>query len=216
MDQSTGALSRKPKIKVLSRTSLIWGGNVLLVIGLGILAYRGLFNRYWADDWCYNWNFQDLGLIRTLQGYYDILLYASNRYSLTFFSWIFYNLGIFGVMILPALVIGLWVGGLYQLSGNLVKLFQAPVGKAERFFLSSLLVYATLFMAPNQFQILYWRSAVMPYTFPLLSLIFLLVVVTRHILKPYKKWWIGVFAGTMAFIAVGFSEIGGTYILGVL
>lgn len=216
METSTGPLNPKPKFNPLSRTNLIWGGNILLVIGFVILAYRGVFNRYWADDWCYNWNFKDLGLIGTLEGYYNILLYASNRYSLTFFSWVFYNLGIFGVQILPVLVIGLWVGGAYQLSGNLVKLFKAPVGKAERFFLASLLVYATLFMAPNQFQILYWRSAVMPYTFPLLSLLFLLTVITRHMSKPYRGWWIGLFAGLMAFIAVGFSEIGGTYIMGVL
>lgn len=216
MAASNEPSNQKAKFSWLTRTNLLWAGNLLLVIGLLILAYRGLFNRYWADDWCYNWNFQDLGIIRTLEGYYDILLYASNRFSLTFFSWVFYNLGVFGVQILPALVIGLWVGGTYQLCGNLVRLFRSPVGKAERFFLSSLLVYATLFMAPNQFQILYWRSAVMPYTFPLLSLIFILTVITRHMLKPYKEWWIGMFAGLMTFIAVGFSEIGGTFILGVL
>lgn len=216
MTASNEPLNQKRKFKAFSRTNLLWGGYFLLIIGFAILAYRGLYNRYWADDWCYNWNFQDLGLIRTLQGYYDILLYASNRFSLTLFSWVFYNLGIFGVKILPALVIGLWVGGVYQLSGNLVKLFQSPVGKVERSFLSGLLVYATLFMAPNQFQILYWRSALLPYTFPLLSLIFLLTVIARHMLKPYDKWWIGTFAALMTFIAVGFSEIGGTYILGVL
>lgn len=216
MEPSIGVYDHKPIFNLLSRTSLIWGGTISLVHGFGIPANRGIINRYWADDRCHYWNFKDRGLIGTLEGCYNILLYAFNRFSPTFFSWVVYNLGIFRVKILPALVIVLWVGGTYQLSGNLVRLFQARVGKAERCYLSSLLPYATLFMAPNQVQILYRRAAVMPYTFPPLSLIFLLSVITRHMLKPYRRLWIGLFAGLMSFIAVGFSEIGGTYIMGVL
>ena len=78
-------------------------GLVLFLIGLGLFSYLGIYNRYWADDWCYNADFRELGFIGTLKGYTYITTYASNRYSLTFFSGVLYFLGILGVQIMTPL-----------------------------------------------------------------------------------------------------------------
>ena len=54
-------------------------GLVLFLTGLGLFAYLGIYNRYWADDWCYNADFRELGFFGTLKGYTYITTYASNR-----------------------------------------------------------------------------------------------------------------------------------------
>jgi hypothetical protein len=73
---------------------------VFAAVGLFYFAYLGIFTRYWQDDYCYNADFQRLGLIGTLKGYTYITTYASNRLSLTFFSGLFYYLGVLGAEIL--------------------------------------------------------------------------------------------------------------------
>ena len=93
-------------------------GLVLFLFGLGLFAYLGFFNRYWADDWCYNADLKQLGFWGTLQGYTYITTYASNRFSLTLFSGLFYPLGIFGVQIMSLLVIILWSLGLFCILVN--------------------------------------------------------------------------------------------------
>src|SRR5215216_6506557 len=93
-------------------------GFILFLSGLGLFAYLGFFNRYWADDWCYNADFKQLGFWGTFKGYTYITSYASNRFSLTLFSGLFYALGLFGVQIMTPLVILLWSLGLFFILVN--------------------------------------------------------------------------------------------------
>lgn len=191
-------------------------GLSLLVVGIFILSYRGIFNRFWGDDWCYNAEVKNQGLLGAIGGYYDVVMYSANRFSLTLFSGLFYPLGIFGVIILPTIVIILWIMGLYKLIKNIGVIFNHPFTFVERLFLSTLVVYISLFIAPNQFQILYWRSAVLPYTFPILFLNFILITITNQIVSTRKIVIDCILAGLLTFLAVGFSEVGGAYILGVI
>src|ERR1700690_200361 len=109
-------------------------GSIILVsctaiIGLGLLAYIGFYNRYWADDWCYNRDFKSLGVLGSLQGYFftgqsALRGYSTNRYSLTFLSGLLYIPGIAGVQVLTTLIILLWMGGLLWMLFNLSKLYK--------------------------------------------------------------------------------------------
>src|SRR5512132_4418584 len=88
-------------------------GLILFLSGLGLFAYLGFYNRYWADDWCYNADLKQLGFWGTIKGYTYITTYASNRYSLTLFSGLFYALGLLGVQIMTLAVIASWALGLF-------------------------------------------------------------------------------------------------------
>ena len=41
---------------------------ILFLAGVALFAYLGIYNRYWADDWCYNADLHDLGFINTVKG----------------------------------------------------------------------------------------------------------------------------------------------------
>ena len=61
-------------------------GLVLFLAGVGLFAYLGYYNRYWADDWCYNADFKNLGFLETVAGYAYNVTYTPSRYSVTIFA----------------------------------------------------------------------------------------------------------------------------------
>ncbi len=150
-------------------------GSILFVSAAGLLFYAwlGLYNRYWADDWCYNADYYSLGLLGILNGYNYITYYASNRISLTLFSVLFEQLGLVGVQLLPLILLGLSVHSLFLI---LKTIFQRAGLSARQLALltfSTVLIYITFYLAPNQFQVLYWRSGAMPYTTPLIGSLYI-------------------------------------------
>ena len=76
-------------------------GIFITLSGLALMAYMGLYNRYWSDDWCYNVDFKNVGIIGTVNTYFiegdsaDIGYgYSNNRYSLTLLAGLLYLAGI--------------------------------------------------------------------------------------------------------------------------
>ncbi len=184
-----------------------------LSIGLVYFAYLGYFTRFWQDDWCYNADFQRLGFFGTLNGYKDITTYASNRFSLTLFSGLLYYLGVLGVQILPGLVIVSFLGTNYWLIINLQRIYKREYSKFFALITAMALVFITIYIAPDRFQSFYWRSAILPYTFPLIFFILLIAIVSSRFTNPSKnkKWYIpSIFI--ISFLGSGFSEAGGAFI----
>lgn len=187
---------------------------ISLSIGLLYFAYLGYYTRYWQDDWCYNAHFKNLGFLETIRGYFYITTYASNRFSLTLFSGIFYYLGVFGVQILPGLVILSFSSLMYFLIQNCQKITHRTSSKIKVLILSFTIVFFTIFTAPDRFQSFYWRSAILPYTFPLIFFILFLVIITSRYLK--SSWNRTFYFSAVAFVSffgTGFSEAGGAFFL---
>lgn len=193
---------------------LIWSVPVVALIGLFVFSYLGLFNRYWADDWCYNADFKNLGFLGTLQGYFYITTYASNRISLTFFSGILQLLEIPGVQLLPAILIATFVLVSTNLVYKIFTSFGLSVPWQTAFVLASVLSFFVVYLAPNRFQSVYWRSGVLPYTFPLLMMlaIALLLLNILQVNKTPSRAQIVLLAG-LSFVAGGFSEAGAVILL---
>ena len=42
-------------------------GLVIFLAGVSLFAYLGYYNRTWADDWCYNADFRNLGFLETIR-----------------------------------------------------------------------------------------------------------------------------------------------------
>jgi hypothetical protein len=196
--------------KLPSLTLLL--GNLVMLAGLALLAYLGFYNRYWADDWCYSADARQMGTIPATLQYFDTEKtgYSSNRYSLTFFSALTENtLGMFGNQLIATITIVLWLGGLLWVGWNLSRLLK-PLPLNLVLLAAGILLFYNLYLSPQRFQILYWRSGVLPYSTAVIFWILLLGFITQQMIRPTR--WFNYVAAPLAFIAAGLGEISATFI----
>jgi len=182
-------------------------GNIVVLAGLALLAYLGFYNRYWADDWCYSADARQLGTIPATLQYFDTEKtgYSSNRYSLTFFSVLTENtLGMAGNQLVATLTIVLWLGGLFWLGLNLSRLLK-PFPVSLILLAAGILLFYNLYLSPQRFQILYWRSGVLPYSTAVIFWLYLLGFITQQMIR--KTGWVNFVVAPLAFIAAGLGEI---------
>ncbi|NOY99263.1 MAG: hypothetical protein GXP40_08695 [Chloroflexi bacterium] len=204
-------MSRKPRLFAIIL------GCCIVVAGLILFAYMGFYNRYWADDWCYNNDFHNLGFWKTLNGYMSTDAtrgYSTNRYSLTLFSGLLYSLGIPGIQILPMLTILFWLGGIFWVLYNLSRLGQR-IPTSVLFLASALLLYYNLYISPQRFQILYWRSGILPYSTAIIFGLYILGIITDQMTEENTlKTKTSVFlVAPLSFLAGGFSETSCAYLV---
>lgn len=183
-------------------------GLVLFLIGLGLFSYLGIYNRYWADDWCYNADFRELGFIGTLKGYTYITTYASNRYSLTFFSGVLYFLGVLGVQIMTPLNILFLFTALFWTLVNIKKILNSSTPKTSIALISAIAIYYSIYLTPHLYQSLYWRSGSLPYFAPLVFSVLIFALIMCQSVLEIPSRLVGIVVGLFAFLAGGFSEAG--------
>lgn len=188
----------------------------LVLLGLGILAYLGLFNRSWSDDWCFDADFKQKGVISTIGTYFATgdaaqTGYPPNRYSFVTFSGIFYLPGMPGTRILPTVTILLWLGGLVWTVQNLTgrKITKDPLP----FLGCSLLLLYTLYFSTSRFQILYWRSGVFPYSWSIVFGLLILGAITSQLPRDHRSTVFVLIVAILSFIGGGFSEIGSAFLV---
>lgn len=157
----------------------------MFAAGLAYFAYLGFYNRHWSDDWCYNRDFKELGFLKTLGTYAAtgeeaLRGWSVDRYSMTIFSWVFNLPGVFGTQILASVTIAFWLTTIYWVLSNLAKLNKVDVPKNILLLFSTIILYYTLYISPDRFQILYWRSGVLPYSFSIIFGLILLGLITNQ------------------------------------
>ncbi|KXK14426.1 MAG: hypothetical protein UZ14_CFX002001191 [Chloroflexi bacterium OLB14] len=187
-------------------------GNIVLLAGLAFMAYLGFYNRYWADDWCYSADARNLGTINATLQYFNTegTGYSSNRYALTFFSALTENtLGMFGNQIFATLTILFWLFGITWTLHNISKLIK-PIPSSVLLFISAFLLYYNLFISPQKFQILYWRSGVLPYSTALIFWMIMLGFITSQMNQAKPVNWYNFIVAPIAFLASGLGEISAT------
>ena len=196
--------------------SMIFICLAVVAIGLALFAYLGLYNRYWADDWCYNDDFKHIGIIKSVGTYFETGAathrgYPPNRYSFTILSGLLYLPGIFGTQLLAGLTILLWLFGLIWVGRNLNR-FKPFASDSVIILASALLLFYTLYLSPHRFQILYWRSGVLPYSWSIISGLYILGCITNQLTKEHPSKNIMYLAGFSSFLGGGFSEIGSAFL----
>jgi hypothetical protein len=184
-------------------------------IGLVTFAFLGFYNRYWADDWCYNDDFKHLGIIKSIGTYFDgenpHRGYPPNRYSFTIMSGLLYLPGMFSTQILAALTIVLWLMALVWIGQNLNR-FKSFTTIPLIFLAATLLLFYTLYLSPHRFQILYWRSGVLPYSWTIISGLYILALITSQLTREQPSKSIMYVTGCISFLGGGFSEIGSAFL----
>ena len=187
-------------------------GFAIFLIGLGIFAYLGLYFRYWADDWCYNADFRNLGFLETLRGYAYNVTYTPSRYSVTILAGIFYPLGVFGLQILIPLSLLLWTWGLVRLFKNISSISGFPLSTLQAILISAMIVYFSIYLAPHLYQSLYWNTGFFTYTFPLILIPWVLSLVTDQNTSTPKL----ILVAMLSLLTGGFSEASCTVLVSVL
>jgi len=194
---------------------LILLGILMVLIGLALFVYMGFYNRFWSDDWCYNADFKNLGISGTLNTYFYTGQeahrgYANNRYSLTLVSGLLYLLGILGAQITATLVIISWLVGLLWVSFNLSKLYKIR-SKSSLLLSAAMLLYFTLYISPQRFQVLYWIAGI-HYSLTIIMGIYLVGLITHQMTLEKRSKLVDWLIIPLAFIAGGFSETGSAYL----
>lgn len=200
-------------LKRISPLSVLFG-NIVVFAGLALLAYLGFYNRYWADDWCYSADARQLGTTQATLQYFNPegTGYSSNRYSLTFFSALTENtLGMFGNQIFATLTIVLWLIGIVWTLDNISRLIKS-IPFSTLLLASAFLLFYNLYISPQRFQVLYWRSGVLPYSTAIVFWMIILGFITQQMINPSPNKWFNYAVAPLAFLAAGLGEISSVFL----
>lgn len=195
---------------------LLWALLALLLLGLAYFSYLGFYSRSYADDWCYNADFKELGLSQTLAGYNSTTTYSASRFSLTLFAGLFFPLGVPGLQALTGLVLTLFLWGLYRLARLLSEAAQLKSPTSLLLTFSALVAFFAIYIAPLRYQSFYWLTGTLPYTFPLIATIWILVLLGEHTTRDGRASYLLPLLGALAFFGAGFSESGAAFLLTAL
>src|SRR5260221_6475658 len=191
-------------------------GMVVLLGGLAFFIYLSYYNRYWADDWCYNADFRNKGFIETVRGYFYDTSYTPSRYSVTIFAGLLQVFGVLGVQWMTPLTIIFWMAGLVFLFRNIARLAGLELDTPLNVFISALIVYFSIYLTAHLYQSLYWRTGLLTYTTPLVLTPWLFVLITREGLVEKPSNWEVALAGALALLTGGCSEAGTTVLISAL
>ena len=191
-------------------------GVVLALAGVGLFAYLGYFNRDWADDWCYNADFKNLGFLETVAGYAYNVTYTPSRYAVTIFAGLIYAFGTLGTQLMTPLTIIFWVAGLAYLFYNFAHMAGYRLSRWLIIFVSSVIVYFSIFLSPHIYQSLYWRTGMLTYTTPLVFLPWIFVFITEQSKREKPSSILTGFIFVLALLGGGFSEASCTVLVSTL
>jgi hypothetical protein len=199
-----------------SKKIILFTGVAVLFSGLLLFIFLSYYNRYWADDWCYNADFRNKGFIETLRGYFYDTTYTPSRYSVTIFAGLLQAFGVLGVQWMTPLTILFWIAGLVFLFWNIARLTGLQPATTLIAFISALIVFFSIYLTPQLYQSLYWRTGMLTYTTPLVLTAWLFVLITRQGLVAKPANWEMVLAAILALLTGGCSEAGTTVLVSAL
>jgi len=203
-------------LQKMSRPRLwLWVASLAVLLPLLVYAYMGLFSRHQADDFCYAWNGTTRSLLNAQTTWYKT---DTSRYAATFVMTSTDRLGSWTLPLLPVLVLGLWLAGTFRLFMRLQKRLKLDFPPIAVFFLAEVLVYFVLLLAPNLYQVLYWRPGLVIYLLPLALLTNLAVYLLDQASNPSNKWRFLVpkLVIVLFFFNGGFSETIASLQIGIL
>jgi hypothetical protein len=176
-------------------------------IALALYAYLGTFSRYGSDDYCLSAFFLQDNLISAMIERYFI---ASSRYTnIIFIGLADKLLGWHNAAILPALMLALFVLGLYLMLKEIGEMIELRWTRLLIFLLSLLLVFFSVSQAPDLYETLYWRAGMTSHFVPLTFIPFFGTFLLRQIRKSKERspsLWIQAVCFIVPLLIGGLSE----------
>ncbi|MCW5875320.1 MAG: hypothetical protein KIS85_00430 [Anaerolineales bacterium] len=151
-----------------------------------------------------------------MAGYFIDKPYASNRFSLTLFSGISLLFGLHSLKFITLLAVSFLFGSSYAILRFFVKTSLVSFSWITAALLAGALSFFSIYLAPQLYQSFYWQAAFLPYTAPLMFMLFLLALILYQSLKPQIPAWMYVIVSLIAFFGGGFSESGSAVLVSLL
>src|SRR5215207_9096859 len=181
--------------------------SLAMSVGLGMFAYLGIFSRYSSDDYCLSAFFLSGDFIDIMTRRYFV---SSSRYTNILFIGLVDNLfGWYNVAILPALMLFLFVLGLYLLLKEISQILVLGWSRWLVFLLAVSVAYFSVQQTPALYETLYWRAGMTSHFAPLVFIPFLGVFLLRQIKLAEQRppsLWIQAICVLIPFLIGGFSE----------
>lgn len=176
-------------------------------IPVALYGYLGTFSRYGSDDYCLSAFFLQDHLFNAFVQRYFI---ASSRYTNILFIGLVDKLfGWYNVKILPALMLTLFVLGLYLLLKEINEILELRWSRLLFLFLSLLVVYFSISQAPDLYETLYWRAGMTSHFAPLVFIPFFGTFLLKQIRKADERapsLWVQAACFLIPFVIGGLSE----------
>jgi hypothetical protein len=197
---------------------LPWLGALAASVAIAVYMYFGTFTRYMSDDYCL---LVDLNSGNIFAASWNKYLFSSNRFSNLFVLGLWELFGSHNVAYTPALLILLWVGGLFWLFKETNKLYNLKLNFPVMLLAAEALAVFTFYMTPNLFQSVYWRPGQVTYFTPLVFFVFLAAWLVRVVRKQsistaFESFVIFVSFALAAFFIGGLSETIGAFHIAAL
>ena len=196
---------------------LFFIGALSACVPLAVYAYLGTFSRYLADDYCastYLYTSQNI-VEATLRAY----SLWGNSYSRLMFSQLIELGGVNGIRVMAGVELVIWVSLLAWMFVELGKVLRVHIPKVGFVWLACMTIALSLYQTSALYQILFWRTGVIPYSLPLLWFIGIAVFFIRYVEKPYEKSravWFGILFVVLIFFAGGLSETTSGMLVGIM
>lgn len=175
--------------------------TVALIIPLLVYAAAGAFSRMMADDFCYAVNGQQNPFPSYIDYYYHNWFGRITQIVGTVAST---SLGTGFGQVFPAIVLLVWLGGLYWLCRELATLLRLE-NRLAPLLAAALILYGTLAGTPQIFHSLYWLSGIFPYTIPLVAATFFAAIAIRT-LRTGRLAPLSVVLSIVLVLVAGFSS----------
>ena len=187
------------------------------LVALGLYAYLGMFSRYGSDDYCLSAFFLQENLFEAMiRRYFE----ASSRYTNILFIGLVDNLfGWYNVAVLPALMLVLFVLGLYLFLKMIVEMMSLGWSRSFILFLSLAVVYFSVAQAPNLYETLYWRAGMTSHFAPLVFIPFFgtfLLRQARSVTHNPPSFWVQAACFFIPLLIGGLSEPPTAFMITVL
>jgi Family of unknown function (DUF6056) len=176
-------------------------------IALVLYAYLGIFSRYGSDDYCLSAFYLQHDLLsEMIRRYFN----ASSRYTNILFIGLVDKLfGWHNVAILPALMLTLFVLGLYLLLKEIVEMIELEWNSWMVFFMSLSIVYFSISQAPDLYETLYWRAGMTSHFAPVVFMPFFGTFLIRQIRNTKQhspSFWVQAACFISPILIGGLSE----------
>ena len=164
--------------------------SLAMSVALGVFAYLGIFSCYSSDDYCLSAFFLSGDFIDIMTRRYFV---SSSRYTNILFIGLVDNLfGWYNVAILPALMLFLFVLGLYLLLKEIRQIVAPGWSRWLAFFMAVSIAYFSVLQIPALYETLYWRAGMTSHFAPLVFIPFFGVFLLRQIKlaeqRPPSLW----------------------------
>lgn len=182
-------------------------GVVAALSALALYAYLGTFSRYASDDYCLSAFFLTDDFLNAMIQRYFV---SSSRYTNILFIGMADKLfGWHNVAILPALMLSLFVLGLFLFLKEISEVLKSGWSRRMTFLLSLLVVYFSITQAPDLYETLYWRAGMTSHFAPLVFMPFGGAFLLRQVRKAGESLpsvWVQSACFLIPFVIGGLSE----------